>query len=557
MSPRLPAGFKESFRRPFTPTPDPELMEEVQGFNATTREALRERARRDRYFLARGVLGYKDVNPYSHGPMCRALEDRTYNRRMVLSPRGHLKSTLGTVTDSIGISLENPDEARILILNEIEDNSVGFLAEIKGHWENGEVLRELFPELIPERFAGAGSRWSATKACLPRKTNYKEWTYTAIGLGGAVTSRHYTHIKGDDMIGLEARESPAAMKFAITYAKTLEPLLVDMDTDFIDFIGTRWTLRDLYHEMLSVYLPEMLYFSREDIEIVPPLALAMLREAGFGYNGRNKPPLTDEEVLAKIGTQQPIFPRKFSLKRLNQLATIDPELYYAQYKNSPIAAGIRDFNAERIQHFDFDAEGNIVWRDENGSIRRWRREQLDIVMTVDPNSGELAAPDFPAIMVSAYSPLQQMFIFESDARRCQPDVFVDRIYETWQRWHPRVLGIEKAGQQTTAFYFKKKAKELGVYINQVEVKPQNRVKEIKIRKALQPIINQGRLYVRKHQGTLKRQIEFFPGVENDDEIECAAYATELFRTPQTQREMDEAEDAVQTVLKRRNATTGY
>lgn len=557
MSPNLPPGFRSSFRAPFEPAPDRELLEEVRGLSTTQRESLRQRARKDRYFLAKGVLGYRDVNPYTHGPMCRFMEDRTYNRRMGLAPRGHLKSTLWTITDSIGISLEDPDEARILILNEIEDNAVGFLREIKGHWENGDLLRELFPELVPPRIAGAGSMWSQTKACLPRKTNYKEWTYNAIGLGGAATSRHYTHIKPDDMIGLEARESPAAMKFAITYAKTLEPLLVDMDVDFIDFIGTRWTILDMYHEMLKVYMPEMGYFSREDIEEVPALSLEILREAGFGWAGRNKPPLTDEEVLAKVGTLQPIFPKKFSLKRLNQLAVIDPELYYAQYKNSPIAKGVRDFDADQLRWFDFDEVNNVVYRDERGALRRWSREQLDIVMTVDPNSGELMAPDFPAIMVSAQSPKGQVFVFESIAIRMQPDKFVDRIYEVWQRWQPRVLGIEKAGQQTTAFYFKKKAKELGVFINQVNVTPQNRAKPVRIRKAVQPLVNQGALYVRKHMGTLRRQIEFFPGVENDDEVDCLAYATELFRTPQNQKELDEEEEAVQTVMRRRNATTGY
>jgi len=532
-------------------------MEEVRGFNTTQREELRRRAKTDRYFLARGVLGYRDVNPYTHGPMCRFIEDKTQNRRMGLAPRGHLKSTLWTVTDGIGLALENPDEARILLLNEIEENSVGFLSEIKGHWENGDLLRELFPELVPPRTSGAGSRWSATKACLPRSTNYKEWTYTAIGLGGAVTSRHYTHIKCDDIIGLDARYSPAAMKYAIAYAKTLEPLLVDMDTDFIDFVGTRWTLLDVYHEMLVAYLPDMSYWSREDIEEVPALDLATLREAGFGYAGRNKPLLSDEEVLAKIGTLQPIFPRKFSLKRLNQLAIIDPELYYAQFKNSPISAGIRDFDATKLRWFDFDEVGNVVYKDENNNLRRWTREQLDVVMTVDPNSGQLTSPDFPAILVAAQSPKDQVFVFETQARRMQPDAFVDSIFDMWQRWQPRVLGIEKAGQQTTAFYFKKKSKELGVYINQVDVKPGNRVKEVKIRRAVQPLINKGQLFVRKHQGTLRRQVEFFPHCENDDEIECLAYATELFRTPRSQREVDEEEEAVQTVMRRRSATTGY
>ena len=542
------AEFPTSYRKPYTPGPDLELMEEVRGMSGTQIEGLRRRAQTDRYFLARGVLGYRDVNPYTHGPMCRFIEDRSKNRRMGLAPRGHLKSTLWTVTDSIGLSLENPDEARILIVNEIEENSTGFLAEIKAHWESGELLRALFPELVPERTTGPGSKWSGSKACINRKTTYKEWTYSAIGLGGAVTSRHFTHIKSDDLIGLEARESPAEMRRAITYAKSLEPLLVDMDKDFIDFIGTRWSLVDLYRAMLDAYGEDMLYFSREDIETVPALPEDVLREAGFKF----------QDPTEIVGTMQPIFPKKFSLHRLHRLSVIEPELYYAQYKNSPIAAGIRDFDAEKLNWFDFDEVGNVVYRDrETGALRRWAREQLDIVMTCDPNSGELTAPDLPAIVVSAQSPRDQVFVLESWAKRVQPDALVDKIYEMWQRWQPRIIGIEKAGQQTTAFYFKKKAQELKVYINVQPLTHRNRQKEERIRKALQPIVNLRRMYVKKDQHTLRRQFEFFPNLENDDEVDALAYGTELWRTPLTQSELDEEEEAVSVVMRRRSRLTGY
>jgi len=469
-----------------------------------------------------------------------------------------LKSTLCTVTDSIGLSLEDPEETRILLINEIEDNSIGFLAEIKAHWESNEVLALLFPELVPTRITGPGSKWSSTKACLPRKTSYKEWTYNAIGLGGAVVSRHYTRIKNDDLIGMAARESAAEMQRAIRYSKTLEPLLVDANEDMIDWIGTRWALYDLYRAMLEAYGEDMSYFSREDIELVPEhLGLEVLREGGFGYVGRNKSELLDEEVLAKRGTFQPIFPRKFSLEYLQRLSIIDPILYYAQYKNSPIADGMKDFHSEKLNWFDFDEDGSIVYRDKNGWLQRWPRESLDVVMTVDPNSGSLSSPDFPAIIVSAQSPLDQIFVLEAWSRRVAADTFVDQIYDLWQRWQPRVLGIEEAGQQQTAFYFKKKAKELGVYIHMQRVTPRNRAKTERVRKQLQPIINQGRMYVRKNQATLRHQIRFYPDLENDDEIDALAYGAELWRSPLSSKDIEEEEDAVERVYSRRSRITGY
>ncbi len=301
----------------------------------------------------------------------------------------------------------------------------------------------------------------------------------------------------------------------------------------------------------------MLYFAREDIEVVPQLSLEFLRACGFGYGGRRKPDLTDEQVLAKIGTEQPIYPRKFTLSKLHRLSVIDPILYYAQYKNNPISDGTKDFDTEKLRYFDFDDQGNVVYRDEKGRLQTWERDQLDIVMTCDPNSGDMMAPDLPAISVSATSPKDQTFVFESWSRRCPPDEFVDTIFSMWSRWSPRVLGIEKAGQQTTAFYFKKKTKDLGVYINVQALEPHNRKKTEKIRKAIQPIINTRRLFIRKSQGTLKTQLQFHPDLENDDELEALAYGADLWRSPLSAREREEEDDAVTTVLKRRSSLTGY
>lgn len=538
-------AFPASYRAPYVPKPDPELIEEVR--SGSMKEKLRARAKKDRYFLARGVLGYEDVNPYTHGPLCRALDDRSKRRRMYLMHRGSLKTTVATISDSIGDALEDPDHTRILILNEVEQNAIGFLSEIKGQFEYNDLLRELFSELLPAKFGGPGSRWSTNQACLNRSTSYKEWTWSAAGVGSAKTGNHYTKIKCDDLIGFDARESAAAMRYAIAYAKSMEPLLIDMDENFIDFVGTRWAIHDLYRAMLDAYGSDMAYFAREDIERVPDLPEHVLRDAGFKFND-------PEEVIGKM---LPIFPKKFSLKMLHRLSVIDPILYFSQYKNNPIADGIKDFDATMLRWFDFDSVGNIVYRDDRGFIQRWTRDQLDVVMIADPNSGELTAKDFPAIGVVAISPKDQLFAFDMWSRRCGPDVFVDTIFDMWQRWQPRVLGIEKAGQQTTAFYFKKKAKELGVYIHVENVTPRNRHKPERIRKALQPTINQGRMYVRKSQTTLRHQIQYHPDLDNDDEIDCVAYSTELLRTPQSRREQEEEDEAVAKVLRHRSKLTGY
>jgi hypothetical protein len=549
-----PAAFPQSYRAPYTTQPDLGLLEDLRSSPSHVKERVKLQARKDRYFLAKGILGYADVNPYTHGPMCRAMEDRSKIRRMFLAPRGHLKSTLFTITDAVGEALNDPQHYTCLIINEIIENSQSFLSEIKAHFQTNELLHELFPELIPEKFGGPGSRWGTSRACLRREgSTEREWTWTVIGVGGAIVSRHFKQIKCDDLIGFDAYTSPAAMTYAIKYTKGLESLLTNADEDIIDFVGTRWAIFDLYREILNLYEDsEMQYFAREDIEQVPIDASdELLRSAKFRA-----------ENLDEIrGTLQPIFPRKFSLKSLQRLERIDPILYFAQYKNNPVADGLKDFKEDQLNWFEFDRWGHVVYRDRDSKLLlRWRLDELDIVMTCDPNSGEMTAPDFPAIGIYGFSPKDQMFALETWSRRVGPDSFVDQIFDMWKVWNPRgcrAVGIEKAAAQTSNFYFRKKARDSKLTLNIVDLKPKNRNKQERIRKQLQPVINLGNFYVQKHQAVLRQQIRFHPNLENDDELDTAAYATEIAAKPATQQEREEEDDMVKRIDQARSRVTGY
>lgn len=507
----------------------PEVVEEVKALSASRVEGLRRMAQTDLYFLCNGVLGMADLTPYTHGPLCRFMEREPANRRLVTVARGTLKSSICTVGHGVQLGLRDHNGLRLGIFSESGGNATGWLHEIKQHFRNNEIIAELFPEVLPERYEGPGSWWKDAEACLRRDKEFsavKEATYTAFGIESASTSQHYNYIKLDDLIGEAAKGSPGVMERANRFLKALTPLLVDPSSDVIDLIGTRKGLHDSYGFALT-YFKGIAQYHRPAIE-----------------NGKS------------------VFPERLPLEFLQELLETDPITYYSEYDNNPIGEGSKDFDATRIKDFDFDAQGNVVYRDANGVLRRWNIDQLDVVMTVDPNSGSLTAPDYPAIVVSAVSPRDQVFVLDSWARRVDPEAFVDRIYEMWRRWKPRVLGIEQVAQQNTLFYFKKKAKDTNQYINVGPVKPGKVDKAVRIRKALAPIINQGRLYIRRRQeGSLKQQITFFPDVTNDDEIDALAYGALVWRSPLATADTEEDEDAKERVLAARaasrNGRTGY
>lgn len=492
--------------------------------NEEYREFLRDCARNDLYILCKGILGYQDVNVDTHGAFCRFMQGNEKKRRLGLMPRGHLKSTIATIGDSVRLGLKNPEEARILIAGETATNAEKFLSEIKQHFEKGRLLRKLFPELIPTRFAGPGVQWSTSFATLVRSTPYREATWSAIGVGGAIVGGHFNRIKCDDLIGLEAFKSPAAMAAAIQWAEHLEPLLIDHYVDIIDFIGTRWLRKDLYARLMKLFGDSIAVFTREAIE--------------------------DGKV---------IFPQKQTLENYERMQRETPLLWYAQYCNNPLAAGQADFPQGAIGQFHFDLEGDILLRMEDGSDKRWRLEELDRIITADPNSGSTTAEDTAAIVVSAVTPDNEIVVLSSWSGRVSPSAFVDKIFETWKRWKPRVVGIEQAGQQNTKHYFEEKCEEEEVWITTRELKPKNRNKLDRIRTALEPIIRSRRLWMLSTQSNLRRMVDEFPDTDPIDELDALAYGVEdgMWRRPFRQEDQEEKGRLLTLVVNRRSKRTGY
>jgi hypothetical protein len=498
------------------------VMEEVQAMPESEKDFLRLVGKEDLYVLSKGILGYKDINRDTHGAFCAFVANEEKLRRMGLMPRGHLKSTIATVSDSVRLALKDPDNNRILIGGETATKAEGFLSEIKGHFEKNQLLKELYPEIVPDKFAGPGIQWSTTIASVKRRRVYKEGTFNTIGLGGALVGGHYNRVKGDDLIGYEAAKSPAAMAAAIAWVDNLESLLIDLNRDIIDFIGTRWKKNDIYSHVMKFYGRRMAVFLREAIE-----------------NG------------------QVIFPAKMSMEVYETMQTETPEIWYAQYCNNPLVEGASDFPVGAIRSFRFSRDGEEVIGDRDGTEVRWHLSDLDRVITADPNSGSLTAPDTAAVACTGVSPDDDVFTLELWSGRVTPSAFVDKIFDMSKRWRPRVVGIEKAGQQTTQHYFELKAEKEMYYINVIPIKPRNRNKIDRIRGAIEPILRSRRLFCLPTQTVFRQQTDDFPNSDPIDELDAVSYGPEVWKKPYTSKDQARKERNLKLLVGRRDRRTGY
>jgi len=177
-----------------------------------------------------------------HKELCSFVETWDKERRkLILIPRGHLKSSLVTVGYSLQQIAKNP-KIRILIANATYQMAVAFLSQIKDHLVKNETFIEMYGSL-----GDNAAKWTESMikiASDEESYERKEPTVTAYGIGGSLTSQHYDLIILDDLVNRENIGTKEQIeKVILSYKDCLD--LLEPDGHLV-MIGTRWHDADLY-----------------------------------------------------------------------------------------------------------------------------------------------------------------------------------------------------------------------------------------------------------------------------------------------------------------------
>jgi len=469
------------------------MDEQVTQLDSDTRAKLAERGRSSLFFFDKAILGYDKMTEACHGPLCVFVDRNGMRFKLILMPRDHYKTTVVTVGSSMQKAVRNPNE-RILIANESATNAERMLRIIRQHCESNRVFRALYPEVIPKDSRKV--RWNDRELDFIRTEIFPEPTFDTIGMTGAVTSRHYSHIVYDDPISEEAVKSEKVMQDTISRMSGALSLLTRPEEDSIWFVGTRWALHDVYSHAMEMYGPKLAKFIRGAIE-----------------------------------DGLPIFPELISLETLALKRFIQGEYRFScLMMNNPRNNELQDFNVDDLKFFSFTHDGErVVLYDRQGKPERsYRVEDLDITCTVDPAPAEKITSDRNAISVTGTTPLGEAIVLESWGQRCTPLELIEKLFQVKERWHPRVYGIEGVAYQKALKYFvKAEASRRNTYLNIVELKAQGK-KELRIR-SLQPVLATGRLYVEPTQMLLRQEMADFPLGKHDDVLEALSMQTQVWR----------------------------
>lgn len=271
-------------------------------------------------------------------------------RRLVLMPRGHLKSTIGTTLYALWRLYRNP-ELRIFVGCKDQKLSFSFIRELRQWLENEELQKKVWNNrphiagnLIPEINKRSRERnrntergddteaedrkliWNNTALQVMRKGRYKEPSVFAGSVGASVTGQHYDIVILDDIIDFKNTESEVKKQRVEEWALDIEsvinpPQLVDCPGGFKDVVGgefvvsgTRYVVDDLYAQILE---------RQEELQYITHVRNIYKNgiDASEGYLWKEK--YTDAVIRA---LKSRISPRRFASQYLNTVYEKDHAL---------------------------------------------------------------------------------------------------------------------------------------------------------------------------------------------------------------------------------------
>src|SRR3989454_1760398 len=498
----------------------------------------RARSLKDLYWFAGTVLNYGDRVPIREGPhalLCKFVEKRTGHNaldgaryRKIEMPRETGKTTLVTEAYVVQRICANQDIA-ILIANEKEQNAKDFLSEIKHQFETNELLRALFPEVIPPDFND--TTWSASRIIVNRQSGRKEPTVSVIGVGGTVTGMHYDLIVCDDIISREAMENARAGSWQIMHQVNrwihqLEPLLNSNADPFpeIIFIGTRWWHKDSYEHIEDAFgygdVKRPFLLRWKDTQTAAVQQVTAYRQGDLAMFRR-----------AAIEDGRSIFPEKWDLEKLAKIRVRDEALFACNYLNNPSDEVTATFRESWLLYYEMLDDETYRITDGTGAKRTYALDDLDRLLFVDPGGfGSRANEDRAraAIVAVGSSARGEHLLLDAYSEKDTFLACLEKLCEWSARFSPRKIVIEQAGQQAAFIEMAKRMlAEKGASAPVEAVKPGVKAKEQRIL-LLEPFFQQGHMFIGRGPNfhEFRNQYIHFPRSARLDLLDALSYFPE-------------------------------
>lgn len=467
-------------------------------------EQLKLLAEQSLYVFAKGILGYDRLDPEIHGPLCKLLEDYEKNRRLVVVlPRSWFKTTLCSIAYPIWRAVRAKGNITILLVQNSYDNAVAKLKSIKEHWEQNEILRSLWPELVPR----PSDIWKSDSLCLHRTQSKPESTFECGGIRQQFISRHYDLIIEDDTVAPKlnelGEENVAPVKEDIEQAIGFHGGTTDLQADFrtsqIMVVGTRWFEKDLISWIELEQNKRLKAEKSPDVYVIYRRACLENEQGEADENGH----IT--------------FPARFDMNVLRSLrAEKGSYMFKCLYLNMPTRGEDMLFREEWFTDY------------EKHPTNLWTYTTVDPAGDPEENEGKT---DYNVVMTCGVQiSTGKKFVLRYDREQCNPTRLIDLIFEHVVEFHPECVGIEGVAYQKSIKHHVKnrmREKEMFFEVRLLKNASKGRSKLLRIR-GLQPGFENRSILTRAYHTVLKSEALSYPYGKNDDVIDALAMQLELW-----------------------------
>jgi hypothetical protein len=505
------------------------------------------------------------LNSSLHLDMCnvRMDQEKEHARFAAFLPRKVYKSTIFTEGATAWSALRNPDKTHAVFCC-TNDMAVDFLHTIQRIYDSNEMFKWLYPEYVPEKNQ---KRWNDVEGCLPNLTRYKtDPTFAAYGVGCNTAGKHPQDMYIDDPVGDQQlnsdRGSSSEMYSIANWLKSNLRTLTQDANSSIYYCGTRYAIDDAHAFIFESIKEQIGYWDELEDDITPTgewtVYYHMVEEHG------------------KI-----ILPSAYTRELLDQTLKEDPWTYWTQMQNHPQKSGLAELNNYEVKECNLDYDENDGWiiTFMEGQERKVvPLSSCDVVQAVDPAASEKkmsAKTSRSAEGLLAHHSSGKRFLLTLHADYVQPSVLFDWIFSTAKKFKDNRRGLFLETQGAFKLFYNKdghgmlrdeeqrrvkeaiKRKEEPIYLH---VQPLNKSgeKDSVIRATLEPVLQQGQLYVEKSIRTkVLEELNVFPNSRKKDILDMLAIALNASRQPVSEDEIEERNEIEDSFAKRVVNAAGY
>ncbi len=485
-------------------------------------------------------------------------------RQLYLVPRGHLKSTLLCVADSLWDIYINPN-IRIFVGSANRFLSTAFIREIKVYLEDSWLQENVWSRrphfkgnLVPTMDRLAKSRrysvdtvnqytevddkkvvWRSDAVQVNRTYKMKEPTVTSGSVGSLATGFHFDKVVFDDVVTYDNSNTPEKREKIMSWIYDLESVL---DPEFFDW--------ELYDRLLKVGVPDehAIYHSYVGNK-VKTLGTRYHKDDYYGYLIDRADELNIDVFqrnIYKNGRNDAagyLWHERFNADVVHRLRiSMSASRFASQYLNEVIADEEKTLNLDGVEWFNETAvtpkgSGAAIVTLKRGDSTETKKLRLRLV--VDPAASIKSDADFTCILVGAVDEDNHIWVVDYAMGRFRPAEAMKEIWRLADKWLINSVTVENsAGFASYSLMLKDNFKYYRP-LNVQEYKPmtgQNAIKKSeRMNMALQPRFSNNMIHmarpIRNNKNVIE-QLQFFgrKGI-HDDFPDAMTILCETHRAP--------------------------